>query len=96
MLFRSPALLQSAREASLGHKAEIRKLNDDSVDVMKKYGLVVHQVPPEVFSAWEQRAHAGYKSLIGKSVSAQMVAEVERLRNEYRSSQRVKLRDSGN
>lgn len=85
-----PSLLQSAREASLRHKAEIRKLNDDSVEVMKKHGLVVHQVPPEVFAAWEQRARAGYKSLIGKSVSGQMVAEVEKLRNEYRDSHRAR------
>ena len=85
-----PALLLSAREASLRYKPEVRKLNDDSVEVMKKYGLVVHQVPPEVFSAWEQRAHAGNKRLIGKTVSAQMVAEVERLRNEYRNSQTAK------
>ena len=84
-----PALLQSAREASLRHKAEVRKLNDDSVEAMKKYGLVVHRVPPDAVAAWEQRARVAYKSLIGRSVSAPMVAEVERLRNEYRSSQRA-------
>ena len=85
-----PILLQSARQASLRYKPEVRKLNDESVEVMKKYGLVVHKVPPEVFADWEQRAHAGNKRLIGKTVSAQMVAEVERLRNEYRNSQRAK------
>jgi TRAP-type C4-dicarboxylate transport system substrate-binding protein len=83
-----PIFLQSARQASLRYKPEIRKLNEESIEVMKKHGLVVHKVPPEIFPAWEQRARAGYQRLIGRSVSAQMVAEVERLRNEYRNSQR--------
>ncbi|OGQ78605.1 MAG: hypothetical protein A3F90_05455 [Deltaproteobacteria bacterium RIFCSPLOWO2_12_FULL_60_19] len=84
-----PIFLQSARQASLRYKPDVRKLNDESVEVMKKHGLVVHKVPPEVIADWEQRARAGSRRLIGKSVSAQMVAEVERLRNEYRNSQRA-------
>lgn len=83
-----PIFLQSARQASLRYKPDVRKLNDESVEVMKKHGLVVHKVPPEVIAAWEQRARAGSQRLIGRSVSAPMVAEVERLRNEYRNSQR--------
>ena len=83
-----PMILQSARQASLRYKPAIRKLNDYSLEIMKKHGLVVHKVPPEIFAQWEPRARAGYQRLIGRAVSAQMVAEVERLRNEYRDSQK--------
>ena len=82
-----PIFLQSARQASLRHKPEVRKLNAESVEVMNKYGLVVHHVPPEIAVAWEQRARAGYKSL---AVSSQLVSEVERLRNEYLNFQSAK------
>ena len=83
-----PMILQSARQASLRYKPDVRKLNDDSVGIMKKHGLVVHKASPEISAEWEPRARAGYQRMIGRSVSAQMVAEVERLRNEYRNSQR--------
>jgi TRAP-type C4-dicarboxylate transport system substrate-binding protein len=80
-------LLDSAREASRRNKAEVRRLNETSIEVMKKHGLVVHPVPRDTFAQWETSARAGYPKLIGKVVSAQMVSEVERLRNEYRLSQ---------
>jgi hypothetical protein len=57
---------------------------------MKKHGLVVHPVPRDAFAQWETSARAGYPKLTGKVVSAQMVSEVERLRNEYRLSQKPK------
>jgi TRAP-type C4-dicarboxylate transport system substrate-binding protein len=85
-----PMILQSARQASDRYKPDVRKLNADSVEIMKKHGLVVHKVPPEIQAEWEPRARAGYQRMIGRSVSAQMVNEVERLRNEYRNSQRAK------
>ena len=85
-----PTLLQAARDASARFKQEIRKVNEDSIEVMKKHGLVVHHVPADVVGDWERGARAGYTKLIGRVVSAQMVDEVERLRNEYRASQKSK------
>jgi TRAP-type C4-dicarboxylate transport system substrate-binding protein len=78
-------LLDAAREAGARVRAETRKLSDDAVEVMRKHGLVVHQVPPDVAALWESRARAGYPKLIGQVVPADVVAEVERLRNEYRA-----------
>lgn len=83
-----PLLLRAARDASVRYKDDVRKINSDSIEVMKKHGLIVHRVPKEAMPEWEQRARAGYQRLIGKVVSAQMVAEVERLRNEYRASRK--------
>lgn len=83
-----PTLLAAARSSSSRYKEDVRKIHTTSIDVMKKHGLMVHRVPQEVVPEWEQRARAGYQRLIGKVVSAQMVAEVERLRNEYRASRK--------
>jgi TRAP-type C4-dicarboxylate transport system substrate-binding protein len=83
-----PTLLAAARSSSSRYKEDVRKIHTTSIDVMKKHGLMVHRVPQEAVPEWEQRARAGYQRLIGKVVSAQMVAEVERLRNEYRASRK--------
>lgn len=83
-----PLLATSAREAGRRARQETRKLGDEAVEVMKRHGLVVHPVPPEVVARWEKSARAGYAELVGKVVPAEMVAEVERLRNEYRASRR--------
>lgn len=80
-----PLLLKTAREAGTRFRRETRKLGDEAVQVMKKYGLVVHSVPPDAFAEWERSARAAYPSIVGKVVPAGMVEEVERLRNEYRA-----------
>jgi len=83
-----PLLLKSAHDAGARLRSEIRKLGKSSIKVMKKHGLVVHHVPPEVVARWEKSARAGYPNLVGKVVPVKMFNEVERLRNEYRSQKR--------
>ena len=85
-----PLLLRSTREAGARLQAEIRNLGDNAVEVMKKHGLVVHRVPPEALADWERSARRGYPKLIGKVVPAEMVAEVEHIRDEYRDAQNHK------
>jgi TRAP-type C4-dicarboxylate transport system substrate-binding protein len=80
-----PVLIQAAREAGARIRDETRQLSDDAVEVMKEHGLVVHHVPPDVVTQWESVARAGYPKIVGEEVPASMVAEVERLRNEYRA-----------
>ncbi len=82
-----PLLLKSTRDAGARLHGEIRNLGDNAVEVMKKYGLVVHQVPPEEVAHWERSARSGYPKLVGKVVPAEMVVEVEHLRDEYRAAQ---------
>ncbi|MEE8499576.1 MAG: TRAP transporter substrate-binding protein DctP [Kiloniellales bacterium] len=81
-----PRLLEAASDAGARLKA-IRNLDDDVIETMKKHGLVVHHVPPEVAADWERSIRATYPTLIGRLVPADMVAEVERLTSEYRASQ---------
>jgi TRAP-type C4-dicarboxylate transport system substrate-binding protein len=79
-----PRILEIARGAGARLQASVRKLGPDAIDVMKKHGLVVHEVPKDVAAQWERSARKGYAPLIGSFVSAEMIAEVERLRDEYR------------
>ena len=81
-----PALLRAARDAGARLKRAVPKLGEEAVEVMKKHGLVVHQVPDDAVAAWERGARAGYASLVDVVVPAAMVAEVERLRDAYRAS----------
>ncbi len=82
-----PRLLHAAREAGERLQSEGRRLNDEAVIVMQQHGLVVHPVPADVAVQWEQSARAAYPKLVGRVVPSEAVAEVERLRNEYRALQ---------
>ena len=83
-----PALLQSARETGTRLRQEVRRLERQAIEVMTKHGLVVHLVPPDTVAQWERTARTAYPRLVGKVVPAEMVAEVERLRDEYRSARK--------
>ncbi|MEE9209551.1 MAG: TRAP transporter substrate-binding protein DctP [Kiloniellales bacterium] len=80
-----PQLLRIARDAGARLQKSVRQLGRDAIDVMKKHGLVVHRVPENVRAHWERSARNGYAELVGSYVSPEMLAEVERLRDEYRA-----------
>ncbi len=81
-----PDLLRAARKVGERLKRVVPKLGDEAVEVMKKHGLVVHQVPDDAAAAWERVARASYSSVEDVVVPAAMVAKVTRLRNAYRAS----------
>lgn len=81
-----PALLKASAKAGESFRAETRKQSIVAVDTMKKYGLTVHAVPPDAVAAWEKAAKAAWPALMGKSVPAELVAELEKLRDEYRAT----------
>ena len=81
-----PDLLRAARKVGERLKRVVPKLGDEAVEVMKKHGLVVHQVPDDAAAAWERVARASYASVEDVVVPAAMVAKVTRLRNAYRAS----------
>ncbi len=68
-------------------QAKLDELSENAIAVMKKHGLQVHAVDEAVAEEWERRARAGYPKIIGQLVSGAMVAEVERIRDEFRSQQ---------
>ena len=83
-----PALLKAAKETGERLRKETRKLGDESIEIMKKNGLVVHPVPPEALAEWEKQARAAYPKIMGKSIPADWVKEVEKYRDEYRASKK--------
>ena len=79
-----PLFLDAARSAGTDLR-ELRQLGEEAIEVMKKHGLVVHHVPPDVVVQWEKRIRDVSKRLVGPLAPARMVAEVERLRDEHRA-----------
>jgi TRAP-type C4-dicarboxylate transport system substrate-binding protein len=78
-------LIEEAKKASKRVHERLSNFDNEAIEIMKNYGLVVHQVPPEVVAEWEKSVRAGYPRIVGNLVPADIVAEVERLRAEFRS-----------
>jgi len=79
-------LLASSREAGLRLRGEVRKLDDEAIAAMVKRGLVVNHIPPEGVAEFERVAiDSAYPKLIGHVVPAEIVAEVQKLRDEFRA-----------
>ena len=85
-----PRLAESAAAAGVRITAAVRPLHDEAIAVMRRHGLMVHQVPPEALEEWQEVVRAAYPKLIGSTVPASAVAEVERLRDEYRMQHKPK------
>lgn len=79
-------LLASSRAAGQRLQGQVRKLDDEAVAAMEKRGLVVNHVSPEGVAEFERVAvEAAYPRLIGNVVPADIVAEVKKLRDEFRA-----------
>jgi TRAP-type C4-dicarboxylate transport system substrate-binding protein len=78
------ALLKSARAAGEQMKAKGRAEGEQSVEAMKKRGLKVQPVNPQVEAEWRQIAESVYPKIRGNMVPADMFDEVQRLLREYR------------
>ncbi len=85
-----PRLLRVAQEAGDRFLLQIRKHNDEAVRVMQQHGLVVHEVPPGATAEWERRFRANYPTFMADTVSPELVAEAERIRDEFRASKAIK------
>jgi hypothetical protein len=53
---------------------------------MKKRGLNVHPVSPEIALEWQKLAEQVYPKIRGKMVPADLFDEVQRVLQEYRAS----------
>jgi hypothetical protein len=56
----------------------------EAIEAMKKRGLVVHPVTPEIEAEWRQMAEATYPKLRGTMVPAEMFDQVRAAVAEYR------------
>jgi TRAP-type C4-dicarboxylate transport system substrate-binding protein len=83
-------LIQASREAGTRFLREMRKHSGEAVQVMQRHGLTVHAVPPDALAEWAKRFRANYPTIMSHNVPPELVAEVERLRDEYRASTAVR------
>jgi len=80
-----PAILDAARVAGEEIKLKAREENDQSVQAMKKQGLVVHTATPYIESEWRKATEAAYPKIRGSLVPAEMFDRVEALLKDYRA-----------
>lgn len=80
-------LRASAQEAGDQIKARSRKEGDEAVEAMKKRGLAVHPLTPELEAEWRSAAEAVYPQIRGNMVPVDLFDEVQRLLREYRAAQ---------
>jgi len=80
------AMMKAATEAGEQIKAKSRAESDQAVETMRKRGLTVHAVTPDVEAAWRKAAEEVYPKIRGAIVPAEMFDEVIRLLQEFRKS----------
>jgi TRAP-type C4-dicarboxylate transport system substrate-binding protein len=78
-------LLAAASAAGAKIRASDRKEDDESIEAMKKKGLIVHPITPQIEEEWRQLTKTLYPQIRGKQVPADIFDEVQRLVAEYRA-----------
>ena len=81
------AFKSAAARAGQQMQSRSRQESDQAVAAMKKRGLQVHGVSPELDAEWRRFAEGVYPMLRGNMVPAEMFDEVTRLIAEYRSKE---------
>jgi len=80
------ALLPAAAKAGADIQASSRKEGEEAVTAMKKRGLMVHDVTPEVEAQFRATAEKLYPDIRGRIVPADVFDEVQRLVKERRAT----------
>ena len=80
-----PALVEAARKSGARLKTETRKLGEEAVKVMKDNGLVVHPVAAGALAEWERQARAAWPKVMGSTIPADLLAEIEKHLAEFRA-----------
>jgi TRAP-type C4-dicarboxylate transport system substrate-binding protein len=78
-----PKLVAIAREVGAKVDAEVKKLNDDAVEAMKKQGLEVVKVDP---APWQKAAERSWPAIRGKVVPVAFFDEVVKARDALKAA----------
>ena len=78
-------VMKAAVEAGKLFKEHNRRESVESVEAMKKRGLTVHAISPQIEAQWRQAAEAFYPKIRGRLVPADICDEVAKLLKEYRA-----------
>ncbi len=79
------SLRSAATEAGADITSRSRAESDESVEAMRKRGLVVHPVPPELDAEWRRTAESFYPKIRGKIVPSDLFDDVRAMLSEYRA-----------
>jgi len=79
------AVLKSAAEAGKQMQAQSRTEASQALEAMKKRGLTVHTVTPELEKEWREFAEGVYPKMRGTMVPTAMFDEVTQLLSAYRT-----------
>jgi TRAP-type transport system periplasmic protein len=82
------ALRASAEKAGDDIRIQARKEMTESVEAMKKRGLVVHEMTSDSEAAWRKLAEEAYPRIRGVIVPADLFDEVQSLLKEYRAGKK--------
>jgi TRAP-type C4-dicarboxylate transport system substrate-binding protein len=80
------ALRKAASEAGERLKKEIRDADEKAIEAMKKRGLTVQSVTPEIEAEWIRAAEAVWPQIRGTIVPPDIFDEVKRLRDAIRAT----------
>ncbi len=80
-----PKLLAATKEINARIDAEVKRLNDDAVEAMKKQGLTLVKVDP---APWEKAAMKSWPAIRGKVVPEAFFDQVVKLRDEARKNRK--------
>lgn len=79
-------LLETSRTAGMRLRGEIRRLNEDAIQVMVKNGLKISHVPPDAQAEWRKVVEDVYPRIRGSIIPAEMFDAARKYRDEYRAS----------
>ena len=80
------ALAAAAREAGQKMETRSRAEANEAVEAMRRRGLQVHAVSPEIEAEWRRVAEEFYPQIRGRMVPAEMFDQVWRVLAEYRAA----------
>jgi len=87
----SPSAQKALRQAADAGGAELRAIsrreNEEAVAAMKKRGLKVEPLTPEIEAEWRAVAEQAYPLIRGRMVPAPLFDEVQQALREYRAAQ---------
>jgi TRAP-type C4-dicarboxylate transport system substrate-binding protein len=80
------ALRKSAREAGKLIKADGRRENEESIEAMRKRGLKIHTLTPEINAEWDRTVEQAWLKIRGTVVPADIYDEVMSQLKTYRAA----------
>jgi TRAP-type C4-dicarboxylate transport system substrate-binding protein len=81
-----PELLEAARIIGESLQSEIDKADAQAVEVMKKHGLTVSEVPSDAVEKWKTATEKAFNKLAGKSFDAQSFEMVKKHLGDFRKA----------